>query len=124
MDKYIYSLDDIESAIFDAVEDTFNWNYDLTDWFSKKIKDKISRYANWYRFQDRNCPGCVNSPKECDVAYGRGEYKDVWEKAYKGVLFDCPARGNGTMMVKNGKVEGVDLSSRDEVPYPTIKLPD
>lgn len=123
-EKFIYSTHDVRLAIRDALEHFFG--HDLIEIIGDKIIDKLERYSNWYRFQGRNCTGCVSSPYDCDVAYGRGKGKGIWDKAFKGDVFDCPSRLNGTLLVNNSKesfsVQSLDVSSRKEPPYPIIEV--
>ncbi len=77
MERYIYSGKDICNAIEDVNEDTINLGGDLLELFITKVQKNLSRYANLYRFYDRNCCGCVGSNKECDFAYGRGRAEVV-----------------------------------------------
>ena len=119
MNEYIYSIDDFERAIQEALKDMFGGN--LVDFVEKEIIKNLESYVNLYRFYDRNCAGCVSGNTECDFAYGRNEAKDCWEKAKKGELFNCPVRVNGTMVFspKEG-LKKIDLSNRDKLPYPII----
>ena len=121
MDEYIYCINDFEEAIEDALEDMFG--PDLREFIVKRAREKLEQYVNWYRFMNRNCPGCVSGPKECDVAYGRDRGAGCWEQAKNGKLFDCPVRTNGTIAFSsNGTIKDIDLSERSEPPYPTVSI--
>ena len=128
MDKskeFIYSKADFEEAIRQGLKDCFG--YDLVEVLMEKAVAEL-KYANVFRFYDRNCPGCVGGKEECDFAYGKGEAKGCWDKAYKGELFNCPVRTNGTFTFNTAQrekgVQQVDLSDRDKSPYPVIKIKD
>lgn len=121
--KYIYCEDDIKQAIENTVKDTFNWEYELVNFFSGKVIDCLKFYTNIYRFYDRNCVGCVCGNKECDIATGKGECYGCWEKARRGEIFDCPVRVNGTMNFIPGRgLEKIDISDRDKPHYPVIEV--
>lgn len=121
--KYIYCEEDIKQAIDDAVGDTFNWEYELVNFFAEKVIDRLKFYTNIYRFYDRNCAGCVCENKECDFAMGNGKAYGCWEKARKGEIFDCPVRVNGSMTLTPGKgLSAVDISDRRKPHYPVIDV--
>ena len=125
MKKYIYSEKDVRDSIKDVNEDTINLGEDLLDVFMEKVSTNLKEYTNLHRFYDRNCPGCVSSNDECDVAYGRGKVEGIWKKAKNGEVFDCPIRVNGTMCFDTSHpekgIEKIDISDRDKPPYPIIK---
>ncbi|MBE3087473.1 MAG: hypothetical protein IMZ64_14800 [Bacteroidetes bacterium] len=119
MEKYIYCEDDFKEAMREALKEMFG--YDLQEFIVDKSIEALEKYVNLYRFYGRNCPGCVCGNTECDFAYGRKEAKDCWEKAKKGELFDCPVRANGTLMMGPGEpLHQVDISDRNELPYPIV----
>lgn len=121
MDKYIYSKADFENAIEHGLKDFFG--YELIECISERAIKELDNYVNYYRFTDRNCPGCVSGPEECDVAYGRNKGRDIFDKAKKGKVFDCPCRINGTMCFSREEgIKEIDISDREESPYPVVKL--
>lgn len=121
MDKYIYSLDDIDEAAYNALKDVFGWDHNsVSDLVARTIKNNLKDYVNLYRFYDRNCPGCVCGNQECDFAYGRGDAHGARERACKGEIFDCPVRVNGTMTFSREQgFRDID-SDRGKPPYPII----
>ena len=123
-EKYQFSTQDVEHAIEGINESTLNLGSDTLEHFIGKVVSEMERYANVGRFFRRNCVGCVSGNNECDFVYGRGVARGCWDKARKGELFDCPVRTNGTCLFspEKGKVESIDISDRDQEPYPTIEV--
>ena len=118
--NYIYSKDDFERAIINALEDMFG--YELNEIIKDKVIKYLDEYINLIRFYNRNCAGCVSGNKECDFAYGRNKAVGCWEKAKNGELFDCPVRTNGTFMFSKEKgLNKIDISDRNDDKYPVIK---
>ena len=122
MNEYIYSKGDFKSAMEEAFDDMFG--HDLVEFLAEAAIKNLERYVNINRFFDRNCVGCVTSNDCCDFTYGRNEAKGAWKKAVRGELFDCPVRGNGTMMFNSAKLQSVDVSDRAEAPYPIVDVGD
>lgn len=123
-EKYIYCEEDIEQAIEEAMKDTFNWEYDLVEFFNEKVAKNLREYTNVYRFYRRNCAGCSSGKDECDFVYGRNEAKGAWEKVKKGEMFDCPVRHGGTFVFNSNEpkkgLQKIDISDKKEKPYPII----
>lgn len=126
MGEYIFSKSDFRGAIRGALDDMFG--SDLNEIIADKTIVELERYVNVKRFYDRNCCGCVCGNDECDFAFGRNEAKGAWKMAVRGKLFDCPVRVNGTMTFDTSKpeegIQSIDISDRDDPPYPTVELPD
>ena len=119
MQEYIYCEHDFEEAIRETLKEMFG--YDLNEFIVEGAIKNLKSHANLYRFYDRNCPGCVCGNDECDFAYGRDKAEGCWKKAKEGILFDCPVRVNGTMVMGGGEgLRSVDISDRDKPPYPIL----
>lgn len=123
MEEYIYSLMDIESAIYEALKDVLSWDRNsIADLIVDTTRTNLKKYVNVYRFYGRNCIGCIADNAECDFTYGRGKAKGAWEQAVKGELFDCPVRVNGTMIFNREEgLKEIDISDRDQPPYPIVE---
>jgi hypothetical protein len=83
-----------------------------------EVTNDLDEYVNLYRFQERNCAGCMLEKSDCPFAY---DTTGNWSKAVKGELFDCPVRRNGTLRMHGESFEKIDISDRSKPVYPVIK---
>lgn len=106
--REIYSIRDAQDIIEKVLKDELGLGYEVIEAINKRIGIEFD-YINWVRFQRACCPGCVSSPDECSVAYGRDEFYGVWDKIHKGEITRCPARVNGTFTFEEGAKKNIDL---------------
>ena len=108
--REIYSIQDGVDVLEKLLKEELGLGYNTVCAITDQFRINFL-YINWIRFQRANCVGCVSGPEECDVAYGRNEYRGSYDKIKAGQIQSCPARVNGTMMVERGKgIESVDLA--------------
>ena len=111
--REIYSIQDCKKIVEEVLEEELSLGMNVIECLVDEI-EKQFKYVNWIRFQDANCPGCVSGPKECDIAFGRGEYSGTWKKINAGEIQDCPARGGGGTFVQDEKgFRKIDIASHN-----------
>ena len=77
--REIYSIQDCLDIVAEQLEKQFGFQEDVAEAFCNAV-ERGFKYVNWNRFKNANCPGCVSGPDECDIAYGRKEYRGTWAK--------------------------------------------
>ena len=93
--REVYSIQDCLDVLDEVLEEELGLGFNI----KKKISELIEQgfqYVNWNRFKHANCPGCVGSPEECDIAYSRGECVDCWKQINADQMQSCPVRCGGT----------------------------
>jgi len=102
--REIYSIQDCQDIVDMLLEEELGCGECVREAIQERLRHEF-KYVNWLRFKHANCPGCVCSPEECDIFYGRNEFHGTWEKIVNGKIQSCPARVNGTMFFDTGKPE-------------------
>lgn len=108
--REIYSIPDCTKIVDEILKEELGLGENVRESILKCVQREF-RYINWIRFKNANCPGCVSSPSECDIACGRGQYHGSWAKIVNGKIQKCLARINGTMSFNSEEgMQDIDIA--------------